>query len=331
MEKLDVGERMKAHQNVIIDGTDVGDKAIRKESKFCNEGKWDNFIKPLLPGNHIEDSTFMELGFNAGMFLKMATDLGYREVIGIEKSKSVYKVAKKYRDDFGLKYKILNETVTEEFDFNRFPAIDVTLMANFHYHLVLPNFIALIDRLQYKTCYCLMVTVDAKPKAHWLPGLRLCDLRVYFKNWREVGAIYYVSPEGDPHPRAMQSILFESELKRKTLSDLWNPKNRGSVSGHRVPHESIAMLCRQVMESESIEDIRANLYYKRILRARNKEWPREKIDAFVKRKIDLMYDIKKNGFKKPILIRSDNRLLEGGHRRVIAKEIGYKSLITRIV
>lgn len=322
---------MKAHQNVIIDGIDVGDKSIRKHSKFCNEGKWDNFIKPLLPENHIEDSTFMELGSNAGMFLKMATDLGYREVIGIEQSKSVYRVAKKYRDEIGFKYKMLNEMVTEEFDFDRFQAIDVVLMANFHYHLVLPNFISLIDRLQFKTCYCLVVTVDAKPKAHWLPAFRLSDLRVYFKNWREVGAVHHVSPEDDPHPRAMQSILFESELKRRTLDDLWNPKNRGSVSGHRVPHTSIEMLCKQVMESDHIEDIRDSLYYKRILRARCKEWPRKKIDAFVKGKIDLMYSIKENGFKRPILIRSDDRLLEGGHRRIIAKEMGYKSLITRTV
>ena len=96
---------MKAHQNVIIDGKDVGDKAVRKHSKFCNEGKWDNFINPLLPRKHIEDSTFMELGFNAGMFLKMAADYGYREVIGVEKSKLVCRVAKKYRDDLGLNYK----------------------------------------------------------------------------------------------------------------------------------------------------------------------------------------------------------------------------------
>ena len=320
---------MKAHQNVIINGVDVGDKAVRKESKFCNEGKWDNFVKPLLPESHIEDSTFMELGSNAGMFLKMASDKGYRKVIGIEKSRSTHKVAEKYRGSND--YTLLNETINEDFDFNRLPAIDVTLMANFHYHLVLPNFISLIDRLQYKTCYCLVVTVDAKPKAHWLPGLRLSELKVYFKNWREVGAVHYVSPEGDPHPRAMQSILFESELKRKPLDDLWNPKNKGSVSGHRVPHESIATLCRQIMESESIEDIRASLYYKRILRARCKEWPREKINAFVQRKIDLMYDIKKHGFKRPILIRSDNRLLEGGHRRIIAREMGYNSLITRTV
>lgn len=317
---------MKVHQNIVIDGKDLGDKGSRKESKFCNEGKWDNFIDPLLPDS--KESTFLELGTNAGLFLKMATEKGFDRVIGYDKSKSTTDVGKVYRDKLGMDYKIVNETVDENFDWNKFPVIDVTLMANFHYHLLMNDFVHIVDRLEHKTCYCLVVTAKRKD-VHWLPGTELNDLKVYFKNWKVVGTVNHVDPEGDPHPRPLMSILFESELKRRETKDLWNPKNKGS--GQRVPREFTAKLCRQVLENESIEDLRGLVYYKKIRKARDKDWDRAKIDKFVQGKVDLMYDIKKNGFRNPILIRSDNRLLEGGHRMILAEEMGYSSMITRVV
>ena len=326
---MDVGERLKAHQNIIIDGVDIGDKAGRKGSKFCNEGKWDNFINPLLPDDCCE-KTFIEMGCNAGLFLKMATEKDFQTVIGIEKSRRACKVAEKYRDSFNLDYKIRNESVGEFFDLNSLPVSDLTLMANFHYHLVMNDFITLIDRLQYKTCYCLVVSARVKNQAHWRPGAELNDIRVYFKDWKEIGEVYYVSPFGDPHPRPMWSILFESKLKRKLIKDLWNPKNKGG--DNRVSGESTAELFRKVLASDQIEDIRDNLYYKRVHRTRSCEgWPRGKVDKFVQGKIDLMYDVKANGLKNPILIRLDNRIIEGNHRIIMARELGYQSVITRTV
>lgn len=321
---------MKAHQNVIIDGIDVGDKSVRKDSKFCNEGKWDNFINPLLPDDCCE-KTFIEMGCNAGLFLKLASEKDFRTIIGIEKSRSTCKVAEKYRDNLGLDYKIINESLGEHFDLNALPISDITLMANFHYHLLMNDFITLLDRLQYKTCYCLVVSARVRNVAHWRPGAELNDIRLYFKDWKEIQSINYVSPEDDPHPRPMWSILFESRLKRKLIKDLWNPKNKDN-GDNRIPQESTATLFQKVLNSDSIDDIRDSLYYKRVLRARVKDgWPRGKIDRFVQDKIDLMYDIKTNGFRSPILVRLDNRIIEGNHRLIMARELGYSSIITRTI
>ena len=78
---------MKAHQNIIVSGIDVGDNPERRGSRFRNEGKWDNFIKPILPKDDFEH-TLIEFGTNAGLYLKLAKEHGYRILISLRQSQA---------------------------------------------------------------------------------------------------------------------------------------------------------------------------------------------------------------------------------------------------
>ncbi len=87
---------MRWYQTVFIDGVDaVFEDVNRKVSKFWNEGKWDNFIKPLL--TNVDKGSLLEIGCNAGLFLKMAKDEGFKKVIGVEASNRCCQQAELYK------------------------------------------------------------------------------------------------------------------------------------------------------------------------------------------------------------------------------------------
>ena len=324
---------MRVHQNIIIDGVDLGDRSSRKNSMFCNEGKWNTFIEPLLASD-CSELTFVEMGSNAGMFTAMATTKGFDKVIGIEMETHNCEASLKYRDSLGMDFKILNRTVGKDFvgthkggvainpnddnyqrfDFDEIPVADVTLLANFHYHLDINSFLLYLDRLKYKTRYVIVVSANVG-KVHWKPYADITSLRYYFKDWEEVRTIYPPDPAGDPHPRPMFGMLFESPLRRMRIADI---QTRGEM-------ECDVEFMKNI---DDVKDIRETAYYKNKAEMRSK-WNQETVDAFVNDKLKLLRDIKENGLKDPILVRSDGKLIDGGHRLLMQKVLGYKSIIVR--
>jgi len=126
------------YQNIEI-GTEFEDKG-RLKSKFWNKGKWDTFIKPLLPSVR---NTFIEIGCNAGLFLKLATDVGFGQVVGVDSSHSILKQAIAYKESNGYDYKLIEGIVGQGLDLDALPVSDVVLIANTLHHifftLILPN------------------------------------------------------------------------------------------------------------------------------------------------------------------------------------------------
>lgn len=330
---------MKVHQNIEIDGVDLGDRSSRKHSKFCNEGKWSNFVAPLLPADRT-DMTFVEMGCNAGLFLRMAKEDGFHDVIGIEMLKSNCDAAIKYRNFLGMDFKVLNRTVgkdfigtskggiainpyTEdykEFDFDELPVADVTLLANFHYHLDINTFLMYLDRLRSKTRYCIVVSAKVK-SPHWQANPDMNSLRSYFKEWDEVGSIYPPNTEGDPHKRTMFSMIFRSPLLKRI--DIDTIRNR---SGKTAQHD--LDFVQRISYDYDLLNMKETSYYKNQLALRS-SWKPEEVDAFVIGKIKLLRDVKENGMREAILVRSDNMLIDGGHRLLMWKVLGRKGIIAR--
>src|SRR5574343_485811 len=75
-------------------------------SKFWNKGKWDNFVLPIIPKDlgDLKEQTFVDMGCNAGLFLKFASEMGFGRVIGVDSNEQAVKRGEEWRDKNGGKY-----------------------------------------------------------------------------------------------------------------------------------------------------------------------------------------------------------------------------------
>jgi glycosyltransferase involved in cell wall biosynthesis len=326
-------KRVRVYQNIVLDGVDVGENAKKKDSKFWNEGKWHNFIEPLLPTN-CEGQTFVDMGCNAGLFLRLAKERGYSRVLGVDKSRSTCQVAEEYRDSLGLDYKILHRTVGVNFDFDEIPVADVTLLSTVHYYFDIGDWLAYLDKLRWKTRYCLVVSRSVDPDRHWCPSGEIANIRNYFRDWTEVGAITDVPERGDPHPRTLWSLLFKSDLVRMPVDSIYikNQRHRTWVETYKRMDKAKRELAAALAENDVV-DLEKTSYFGEWLKRKegDRRWPKDKIKEFVQGKADLMLDVKRNGLKEPLIVKMFGQICDGGHRLAILRALGHKDAIVRLV
>jgi hypothetical protein len=301
----------------------------RTGSRFWNEGKWENFVAPLLPKD-CTDQTLIEMGCDAGLFLKMATDRGFRHVVGVEKNKTPYRAGLVYRDAIGYDYTLLKRKLGGEFgesgnfDIDELPLADVTLMSTFHYHLGINAWYKYLDRLVTKTCYALIVSNPKTKRFHWRVMGQLGYLQKYFAGWEQVHVIDDVPQEGDPKPRELFSVLFKSpHLRRVPIDDVT------TRSGASYGTEAIQKLTERLAAGEENIDVTTTALYADWAK-RKSRWSARALRRFVQGKHDLAKSIIENGLKEPILVQKDTlKLSDGGHRLVILKTLGHRSVIVR--
>jgi len=320
---------MKYHQNISIDGVEQpAEYGNRKDSAFFNEGKWRNFILPLLPADP-QDRTFVEIGCNVGLFLRLAKEYGFDRVLGVEADPANCEMAERYRDACGLDYRVLNRTVGINFDWDELPAADVVLLANMHYYVPLVHFLPFLDRMRFKTIYCLVVSRAMRDKKHGHPLPDESSLRLLFRDWHARRAINTSSAmlENDPHPRRVHSLLFQSDLERQPIDD----HTRG------IPYAKQQELIDIVQSGQDVdlEDTLNWAYWRERKQeakgGRSDRWSDEELRAHVQYRLDFTRDILENGMKEPILVRPDRIGIDGGNRAATLKLLGYRSIIVRIV
>lgn len=319
------------YQTIEVEGSNaVFEDINRKDSKFWNEGKWNNFIKPLLPE---ERRTFLELGCNAGLFLKMATDDGFEDVIGVDSSRSIMeRQAKCFKDSNKYTYKLVTQQIGRDFELDQLPLSDVVLMSNVHYYLPIPVFSNLVDELKSRSLYCIVVSARAKRRS----GNALWDInsvRGYFRDWQEVKVIDGLDIDDDVCPREqMYSVLFKGNLSVIDVDDMYDAwweaaKSKRHRSHHLAP--AMADFFSKVLSGESFE-YEDTLYYQYWMERRpNKslEWLRN----LLMYKESIAIDIQDNGIKTPIYYIENGHLRDGIHRLCIAKLLGYKHILGRLI
>jgi glycosyltransferase involved in cell wall biosynthesis len=299
----------------------------REQSRFWNEGKWDTFVAPLLPGDPAEQ-TLIEMGTEVGLFLKMAKDHGYRNVIGIEKDKTPVAIAGQYRDTIGYDYRVMKRSLGNKFhepgtfNIDELPCADVTLISNFHYHIDLNSWIKYVDRLRGKSVYVLLVSVAESHGHRWLPGATLDQVRTYFADWKEVATVENVRQEGDSDPRPLYSVLFKNPLlRRMPFSEMSHRGGEGDMG--------IRKLTEQVLTNEEI-DLKQTAIYED-WRRREPKWSERTLLAWCASKLQVVkLVVSDDGIRDPVLM-TGNKIADGHHRRVILQALGYNSVIVRLV
>jgi len=281
-------------------------------SKFWNKGKWDNFVLPFL-SEDCNGMTLIDMGCNAGIFLKLAEDKGFDQVIGVDSNREAIRKALAYKERNGGKYAIRQQSMQRSIDI--LPVADYTILANAHYYFPIEHWFDYLDRLQYKTRYCVIVTAHKECKVLCKASPTIVDIRGYFKNWDEVEIIDNVSMENDPFPRRLWGICFKSRfVERVPINDLENQNN--------LQKNFYAEIDKGVHPTETA-------YYKYSLR-RTKRKYRGTVHRGILRKVGLYENIRNNRLIKPIIVNRDKKVLEGNHRHAIMKHLGYKTIMVRI-
>ena len=281
-------------------------------SKFWNEGKWNNFVLPFLPKN-CKGMTLIDMGCNAGIFLRLAEEKGFDQVVGVDSNKAAVKKAILYRRKNKGTYRIYYKHMEKVIDI--LPVADFTILANAHYYFPINNWLDYLDKLVTKTRYCIIVTAKKKEvtcKASANPDM----VENYFRNWDKIGNTIEPPLGGDPYPRRLWGLCFKSPLIERVSMDSLYSSNKNQISFWPELDKGIEPLNTE--------------YYKFLKKYRGKrKWPQERITKFMLDKAELFESIKKNGMRDAIIINRKNKVVDGSHRYEIKKYLGHKTILAR--
>lgn len=294
-----------------LEGTPMTERdKIEAGSPFWNEGKWNNFVKPFLTEK--DEITLVDMGCNAGLFLKLAEDMGY-SAIGVDSSREAVEKGIKWRDEKKGRYKLILGNIESCID--DLPTVDYTVLANAHYYFTVNDFLNYLDKLQYKTRYCIVVTDEKKHLNRCWASADIEDIRSFYKGWEEIGFID-VLPQTGGSPRKLRSLCFKSRyIDRKPIDKL--------DSSNHVQDDFYAELDK----GKRYKDTR---YYK-ILKKYRAKWGESKLNRWIEERIKVYEAIKKEGLKVPIIIDKNDRILDGNHRCAMMRNLKHKYIFTRTI
>jgi hypothetical protein len=283
-------------------------------SKFWNEGKWENFVLPHLPESG-DGLTLVDMGCNSGLFLKLAEDMGFR-AIGVDSDAKAVLRGSEWKDKIGGRFELIEEKM--ENCLERLPIADYTTFVNSHYYWTINDWIEYVDKLALKTRYVIIVTAEKNHVNRCWASADVPSIRNYFKNWKEVSFVNELPLEGDPDPRRLWSLCFESPLLEKVEMKTIDSSNHVQDSFWG--------------EIEDGKHYTETKYY-RILKKYRAKWGQERLHSWLEERIKVYEDLKKHGQKVAILVDSfqRDRLLDGNNRYSMKMHLKDKHIYARFV
>lgn len=292
----------KWYQEAVINGV----RMPFQRNRDTSEKRWLTFILPLLPAG---SGLFVDLGCNAGFYMRKAVDLGYR-AIGIEIDNDYLRHARFWEDQDPKGVTIIKGDLSE-YDL---PACQIVLLANVHYWLTDQKLRKLMRNLRKKALSVIVVGRHFRSDVHKSP----CDidsLRRLFRGFKEGKSIV-----GSKH----YSVIFENpKLVEKEVTEVFN--NQPLTKSRRF----LPSFGRLIDDSSNP----LNSDYYRYLRRRGFKDSKK----LLMERVNLIDDVRKNGIKDPLILGrmvndkyQKDRLTDGDHRITIAKKIGIKKVICKI-
>lgn len=291
----------KWYQNAIINGVAV--PARRRYD--TSQHRWDTLIKPILPENG-DHRLFLELGCNAGFYLRKASELGY-QTLGVEKSDTFYKQAQYWEREEPIGVRI------EHADINDYdiPVNYITLIAQVHYWLTPDELDRLMEKLWAKSLHVLVVSRHTKASVHKSDPRREAVMD-FFKDWT-----FLMSCLNDKH----YGLLFKNPTLRE--------------------YETHNLYINQpFMRSQKFKDafeayIDLVLTKKRFNYGNTDYWRYMRWRGFTQKlsraqtHYRMIKSVKRIGLTDPLIIGDHGILTDGNHRLMIAERMGIKRIICR--
>ena len=287
---------------------------LELNSKFWNKGKWDNFVAPFIkPQDDPRELSLVDMGCNSGLFLKLAQEAGFGQIIGVDSDVPAVERGIRWRDATGGNYKFVNKKMEDVID--DLPVVDYTVFANAHYYITINDWLDYLDKLQYKTRYIIIVTAEKRHGNRCWAQADIPSIRRYFKTWEEVGFIDVIPDDGEPGYRKLWSLCFKSPFIERVDNSTLDRGNHVQDGFYK-----------ELDEGKKYQDTR---YYHIIEKYRRGKWSPERLARWFEDRVKLYNDVKENGLKKPILIDGKGLVLDGNHRDSMLESLGYKTVLVR--
>ena len=286
---------MKPYESYqLLGGEDPTDRDKKQiGSKFWHRGKWDNFVAPHLPKDG-KGLLLADIGCNAGLFLKFAVDMGFK-AIGVDSNHESVERGNQWATKNGYDYKIVESLMEDA----KLPIVDYAVLANSHYYFDIVDWVKYLDELRNKTRFVIIVTAEKNHINKCWARADLANIRGYFKDWKEVSFVDELPTEGDPDPRRLWSLCFESPNVVKL--------NHAELEFHNHVQDKFY---KELDEGKHYKDTR----YYGILKKYREKWGEVVLNKWVEDKISIYEDIKKNGQFGLVLINKEKSILDGNHR-----------------
>lgn len=320
------------YQTLPVAGAVYEDPA-RRASCFWDVGKLATFIRPLLPPP-ARRGAFLEIGCNAGLFLHLAEEEGFRRVVGVESHGPYVEQAARYRATLPMAhYEVVRGVVGHGFDPAQFPLLDVVLLANVHYYFGIPAFVDLLDALRVRTAMLIVVSAEAHARESG-PGPDLASVRGYCRDWTETGLTGPVVEPADPAPRAnMFGVRFAGAIRAVPVAGLYGQwqadRRRSNRSRWRDLVVALPAFVAAVLDGQDLAVARQP--YAAWWQRHHPNRPQAEIEALCTRKAALVLDLRARGQQRPIYLSRDEKVVDGLTRLVAAQHLGWQHLYARMV
>lgn len=301
------------YQEAVINGVAM---PRRRKGPDTSQRRWDILIKPLMSGGWWSEAgaggrgrRFIELGSNAGFYLRKAKELGY-EAIGVE-NHPLYVAQAQYwetQEPVGAK------TVACDLDKYDLPVVHTVLLANLIYNITPEQVTNLLRKLNVHAIQVIVIGRHKPLKSHKSP----CDkksIQGYFKEWLPIN--------GGDDGKHFSVLFINPKLIEVDIEDI-------HIFDYKQPHilELKRSFWKFIQEVDSGKTNLKETDYYRYLRNTGNNWGRRR--KLVKRYIELFHSIKREGLLRPLLVETARNklvLIDGFHRYMIAKYLNQRRVI----